>query len=411
MDYKQWRKDNRLNQADAGKIIGVSYFVWGDIESGKQRYTTRGGKPARFLPGEEECIQRLLVAFEHGRWPAINQFPVTQQEVKALRLRNKWSKADLAEHIGCSESHAAKLEGSTKEIGNRYRLALAALILEEPDQTTQDTPEPEPSPEPDFVSDSSAQVVPYRFDDRIIQVVQADEVMMTDRQLGEALEYAQPKAAINQLAAAHADELKDHQTVIDLITVDGSSRSVRVWRERGISILSFHSQQPKAKVFRQYAADVLYQSRRGQTDAASDNTIEILAKLMGLRSEQALTDAIAYTDRRLAEASEQMGQQIDKMVSDRLQAEKDASLLVADKRRVVRENIAHIVRHIAGAHSPKWFARVTNDLKEALRINKFDDIIDNRLADNALEWLRTEAKRHGCILPAYQQPLAFGEAV
>ena len=87
---------------------------------------------------------------------------------------------------------------------------------------------------------------------------------MTDRDLGIALGYAQPASAIANLVCGHEDEVVNHSTIILLTTVDGMKRSVRVWREQGIYILTMLSRQPKAAAFRKFAAETLYRVRREQ---------------------------------------------------------------------------------------------------------------------------------------------------
>jgi len=459
-DYKKWRSERNLTIAAASRLIGVSSSKWSDIER---------------LSEESVPIQRVLKAYDDGKWKDLSKVNVSPDMLNALAAENDRGLETLSFEIGCSFDHLKNMIRG-KAIRDKYRISIASLYIQNKPDVTESTAESnserytykwpgldafeavvikhngnrtaiaeemgvsrgtiyewlsrhphlesigaskfdgkfsassEQEPggsqakecDEEFVSNQSTQIIPYYFEGMKVNVIQADEKLMTFRQLGEALEYSDPYNSINQIVNAHIDELAEHLTTIDLIGVSGSKKKITVLREKGISTVTFFSQQPKAKVFRKYAANVIYNERRNQSSGGfNQDTMAQFAQLVGLRTQQIEAEAKAYTDRKMEEAAEVLSQQ----VSNILQQEKNSRLLVADKRRVIRENIAHIVRHIAGSHSPKWFARITNDLKESLSINKFDDIVDEYMANNALEWLRTEARRHGCILPAYQTPI------
>lgn len=215
------------------------------------------------------------------KWPGLAKF------TEALASHNNNPTA-TAKHFGVSKSTI-------------YEWIKANNIHFQPQTTPQNISNNEGedmSKKDCFVSSESARVIPYAFDGKEIQVIesQADDVLMTDRQIGEVLGYSQPAAAISQLVSRYADELEQHSTIINLITVDGKERSVRVWREQGVYLITMFSNQPKAKAFRQFAAQTLYNVRRQQN--ISGPTLADLAQLVGLRTNQ-LESRIETQDQRL----------------------------------------------------------------------------------------------------------------
>ena len=76
-------------------------------------------------------------------------------------------------------------------------------------------------------------------------------------QIGSALGFSQPDAAIAKLFARNADEFTDEMTqVLDLPTA-GGVQPVRVFSPRGCYLLGMLARTEKAKAFRQWVLDVL----------------------------------------------------------------------------------------------------------------------------------------------------------
>lgn len=230
---------------------------------------------------------------------------------------------------------------------------------------------------------------------------------MTDQQLGEALSYAEPGKTIAKLAAAHIDELLPHQTHTELVCEDGSTRKVRVWREQGIYLITMFSSQPKAKAFRAFAAETLFNARRQQSNDMPD-WAKVLIQQMGGNIVQAaqkieeVQNAQAEQRARL-EQLEQKTESVDQQIEQRL---KDAEL----ERRMVDRMRGQIKTHVAFLvkNTDLPYFRIYASMNFHVGTSKLGDIQARDQAIKAFEFLSSIAKRYGLILPSYQEPFDFG---
>lgn len=231
-------------------------------------------------------------------------------DYKGWRKDKGLTQEQAAEQSGMSKSSWGRLERG-QAVPEAFRIAADALVKGEVMVVIQQAAE-KVTEKAEMIQTYSPHAIETReFAGQDLQVIRDlgdDEILLTDDQLGRALDYAHPGRSIANLAAAHLDELQNHYTFIDLMTVDGSERSVRVWREQGVYLLTMFSVQPKAKDFRQFAARTLYKVRRQQSNNSDQSNLETLAKLMGLRSEQALSDAKAYADNLLKQQTAELAE-------------------------------------------------------------------------------------------------------
>jgi prophage antirepressor-like protein len=89
----------------------------------------------------------------------------------------------------------------------------------------------------------------------------SDEIYMTTRQLGEALEYANPRQAITNIVNRNP-YLKDSEFsgVLALSTPSGT-QDTRVFTEDGVLEITIKSNQPKAVEFRRFVRNILKKLR------------------------------------------------------------------------------------------------------------------------------------------------------
>jgi len=234
---------------------------------------------------------------------------LTNAEIKDMveEARDNGLKAvDFAKLIPCDQSHLSKLQRNGLITHRMSKAVRRAYQQFKQGASVTIASQVDPIQSYELVSTDLAKVVPYNFDGQVIQVIEADEIMMTDRQLGEALGYSQPASAIQHLANAAAesgDDVLVHATIVELTTVDGKKRPVRVWREQGIYILTMISRQPKAAAFRKFAAETLYRVRREQpAQTAAASPVDLA---------QAMThafNAIGYTGQQVAQLQQQFTQ-------------------------------------------------------------------------------------------------------
>lgn len=98
------------------------------------------------------------------------------------------------------------------------------------------------------------------------------EMFMTAEQLGECLGYADPIRSISKLATRNS-YLKNEEfsRVVNLTTVDGKQRDVRVYNEDGIYEATFMSNTKKAKEFRHWVRRLLKSLRAGNLQLTNNN--------------------------------------------------------------------------------------------------------------------------------------------
>lgn len=93
------------------------------------------------------------------------------------------------------------------------------------------------------------------------------EIWMTREQIGQALEYSDPRVAIAKIHAAHSDRLDQLSTVTKMVTVEGNrkvEREVILYSARGVYEICRWSRQPKADAFMDFVWDVIEALRTGQ---------------------------------------------------------------------------------------------------------------------------------------------------
>ncbi|AWL04223.1 Bro-N domain-containing protein [Massilia oculi] len=83
------------------------------------------------------------------------------------------------------------------------------------------------------------------------------QLWMSAAEVGRALEYASPDAAIAKVYAAHADEFTSAMTKIIKVMTAGGKQAVRFFSLRGAHLLGMFARTPKAKSFRAWVLDIL----------------------------------------------------------------------------------------------------------------------------------------------------------
>lgn len=143
-----------------------------------------------------------------------------------------------------------------------------------------------------------------------------NEIWMTREQIGQALEYSEPRIAISKIHDRHKERLDRFSTVTKLVTVEGSrdvSRDTYLYSAKGIYEICRWSQQPKADAFFDWVYDMLERLRRGESllqpqqqvhremtrPLPDKRQLEAEAKLINARTRQArllLTTAEKFKD-------------------------------------------------------------------------------------------------------------------
>ncbi|WP_214720683.1 BRO family protein [Exiguobacterium sp. s192] len=127
-----------------------------------------------------------------------------------------------------------------------------------------------------------------------------NEVYMTRKQIGEALEYANPQKAIDNLHAKHSDRLDRFSVTLKLRGTDNKQYSTVVYSAKGIYEICRWSKQAKADAFFDFVYDVLESLRKGEsqiipsvdtkvvpTDIDNNRRMETEARLRNAKTRQA----------------------------------------------------------------------------------------------------------------------------
>jgi prophage antirepressor-like protein len=109
------------------------------------------------------------------------------------------------------------------------------------------------------------------------------DFFMTRQQIGEALEYSDPRVAISKIHSSHKGRLDKFSSVTATVTVDGKMRETVIYSSKGIYEICRWSQQRKADEFYDWVYDLIEQLRTKQS------------KVIPLSKDQAIITALRQT--------------------------------------------------------------------------------------------------------------------
>ncbi len=113
MDFKKFRKDKGLTQAQAGSLIGMSHSFWGELEAGK------------LTDKQTTAYARVLKYIDH---PEIDA-PVNAGRMAQI-AKHKIKTADAGEMIGSCYSTWKNLATGNNKMSVRYTRLINALLIE-----------------------------------------------------------------------------------------------------------------------------------------------------------------------------------------------------------------------------------------------------------------------------------------
>lgn len=101
----------------------------------------------------------------------------------------------------------------------------------------------------------------------------SEEIYMTAKQLGEALEYKHAQRSIDKFVEKYP-YLEENELSVktELVSTDGKTYNTRVFTEDGIYEVTMLSKQPKAREFRKFIREMLKGLRKGELIIQSANT-------------------------------------------------------------------------------------------------------------------------------------------
>lgn len=90
-----------------------------------------------------------------------------------------------------------------------------------------------------------------------------DDIWMTRKQIGEALEYSDPQKAIDNLHNRYRGRLDKYSVTLKLGATDNKKYDTTLYSERGVMEICRWSRQPKANAFMDWVWDVIAAYRHG----------------------------------------------------------------------------------------------------------------------------------------------------
>lgn len=200
------------------------------------------------------------------------------------------------------------------------------------------------------------------------------DFFMTRQQIGEALEYSDPRVAIAKLHSSHKERLDKFSGVTATVTVDGKTRETVIYSSKGIYEICRWSQQPKADEFYDFIYDLLEQLRTGQS------------KVIPLSKDQALITVLRTTadlvedHQRIKEEQHEIRKLITQ-VDEKVEAQ--ITLDHGEQRRM-QKAVAHRVYELEPddrKQQSKLFHEIYRELKDRFAVASYKDILRRELQD------------------------------
>lgn len=117
-----------------------------------------------------------------------------------------------------------------------------------------------------------------------------NDVFMTREQIGQALEYKNPRIAMSNLHNRHKKRLDQFSSVIKLSTEAGK-RETTIYTEQGIYEIIRRSEQPKADAFYDWVYDLLSKLRKGEYQVIQPQSEYDKLQIQKMNAESRLMNA------------------------------------------------------------------------------------------------------------------------
>ncbi len=106
--------------------------------------------------------------------------------------------------------------------------------------------------------------------------------------IGRALEYSEPRIAVDKIFQRNDELFSEYSAVTKLVTA-GGTQETRVYNEEGVIAICLKSNQPKAIAFQRWAVRTLKAAMKGQLSQANSELVELQRKhILALEQIQGL---------------------------------------------------------------------------------------------------------------------------
>ncbi|WP_408956195.1 phage antirepressor KilAC domain-containing protein [Natroniella sp. ANB-PHB2] len=98
-----------------------------------------------------------------------------------------------------------------------------------------------------------------------------NDIWMTRRQIGEALDYAQPNNAVKKIHSRHQERFEDKSRVAQIDTPSGGKQNTTIYNRKGMMEICRHSGQSKADDFIDWVWEVIDEIMRTGSYSVEDD--------------------------------------------------------------------------------------------------------------------------------------------
>src|SRR5690625_3062033 len=105
-----------------------------------------------------------------------------------------------------------------------------------------------------------------------------NDVFMTREQIGQALEYSDPRDSIRRIHSRNKERLDKFSVGVKLSATDGKLYETIVYDEKGIYEIIRRSAQPKADEFYDWVYGLLSKLRKGELEVSETGNTKLLLK-------------------------------------------------------------------------------------------------------------------------------------
>ena len=99
-----------------------------------------------------------------------------------------------------------------------------------------------------------------------------DDILLTRKQIGTALEYTDPDKALSVIHKKHSDRLDELSVITKLVSTDGKEYDTMLYTQRGIMEICRWSRQPLANKFMDWVWDIVEKYRNNELRQQIDMT-------------------------------------------------------------------------------------------------------------------------------------------
>lgn len=203
---------------------------------------------------------------------------------------------------------------------------------------------------------------------------EAADILMTRKQIGEALGYADPVRSISKLHDRHSNRLNKFSAVDKLTTTDGKNYETILYTAKGIYEICRHSKQHKANEFFDFVYEILEKLRLGETQIVSSQVTKPLTEKEQIIAAMKVTietsEELTYVKSEVKEIRNMVQEQITLDHGEQRRVQKGISIRVYE----VADKGTYKSREELQKGRGRLFSEIYKDVKDRFGVASYKDI-------------------------------------